>query len=94
MIEHKHETSLTARIAGFCIQQAGRKQIFFWTILKKGTGIIIQCRLVKGMNKKLTAENRKVYRREPQRNANANCFAALCVSSAHFAFGSFCIQIP
>ncbi len=28
-----------------------------------------QCRLVKGMNKKLTAENRKVYRREPQRNA-------------------------
>ncbi len=30
---------------------------------------MFQCRLVKGMNKKLTAENRKVYRREPQRNA-------------------------
>jgi hypothetical protein len=54
---------------------------------------MIQCRLVKGI-KKITAENRKVYRREPQRNTNLTCSAALCVSSAHFAVKTLKNQNP
>jgi hypothetical protein len=45
------------------------------------------------MNKKLTAENRKEYRGEPQRNMTICSFAALCAYSAHFAFKPFSIQI-
>jgi hypothetical protein len=45
------------------------------------------------MIKKLTAENRKDNRSEPQRNPTITDSAALCVSSAHFAFKPFSIQI-
>jgi len=36
-----------------------------------------------------TAENRKVFRRVPQRNSTIYCFAALCAFSAFFAFKSY-----
>ncbi len=45
-----------------------------------------------GLKIDLTAESRKDYRGEPQRNHNMIDFAVLCAFSAYFAFNPFSIQ--